>query len=354
VACRSRLHRAAARSGLAFPLALALALAAGCGRERPAAAPAAAVPPPVRVAIAAVRAETSPAAIELFGTVRAVQRATLAARIAGQVEAVPATLGRRVAAGELLVRLAAPELAARAAQARAQQAQVERELARERGLLASGAGTADLVKSLEDRLAQTRAAVAEAETLLDYTVVRAPVAGTIARDLVKPGDFAAPGTPLLLLDGSDALEVEAAIPESLARALAPGGTLPVVLGDGAAPVRAPIRELAAASDSVARTVTARLDLPAGAAAHVGEFVRVGVPGAPASVLLVPRTAVSVMGQMERVIVVTPENRAALRLVKTGALRGDLIEIAAGLEADERVVAAPPAALREGQSLELAP
>jgi multidrug efflux pump subunit AcrA (membrane-fusion protein) len=41
-------------------------------------------------------------------------------------------------------------------------------------------------------------------------------------------------------------------------------------------------------------------------------------------------------------------------VKSGAARGDRLEIVAGLTEGERVVVAPPAGLREGQSLEVLP
>jgi multidrug efflux pump subunit AcrA (membrane-fusion protein) len=41
-------------------------------------------------------------------------------------------------------------------------------------------------------------------------------------------------------------------------------------------------------------------------------------------------------------------------VKSGATRGDRVEILSGLDDGERVVVAPPAALREGQTLELLP
>jgi multidrug efflux pump subunit AcrA (membrane-fusion protein) len=58
--------------------------------------------------------------------------------------------------------------------------------------------------------------------------------------------------------------------------------------------------------------------------------------------------------MERVFVVGPDNRAVLRLVKSGATRADRVEILSGLDDGERVVVAPPAGLREGQTLELLP
>jgi hypothetical protein len=58
--------------------------------------------------------------------------------------------------------------------------------------------------------------------------------------------------------------------------------------------------------------------------------------------------------MERVFVAGEGNRAVLRLVKTGATRDGRVEILAGLAANERVVLAPPAGLREGQPLEVQP
>jgi multidrug efflux pump subunit AcrA (membrane-fusion protein) len=57
--------------------------------------------------------------------------------------------------------------------------------------------------------------------------------------------------------------------------------------------------------------------------------------------------------MERVFVII-EGRAQLRLVRTGAHAGDFVEILAGLDAGEKIVAAPTAALRDGQSLEVRP
>ena len=86
----------------------------------------------------------------------------------------------------------------------------------------------------------------------------------------------------------------------------------------------------------------------------GQFARVQVPGVLVRVLLAPVAAVSRLGQMERIFVVGAGNRAGLRLVKTGAMRGDLIEILTGLDDGERVVLSPPAALREDQPLEIQP
>jgi len=69
---------------------------------------------------------------------------------------------------------------------------------------------------------------------------------------------------------------------------------------------------------------------------------------------VPATALSPLGQMERIFVAGADSRAVLRLVKSGPAHGDRIEILSGLDAGEHVVVDPPAGLREGQSLEILP
>jgi multidrug efflux pump subunit AcrA (membrane-fusion protein) len=49
-----------------------------------------------------------------------------------------------------------------------------------------------------------------------------------------------------------------------------------------------------------------------------------------------------------------DGRAGLRLVKTGAVRGDRVEVLAGLANGDRIIVNPPAGLREGQPLEIRP
>lgn len=336
-----------------FAIGVLLPLALGaCGRP-----PAAQSPgrlPAVRVSVALVQSESAPVLIPISGTVRAVRRAALAAKVAGAVEPPALALGQVVRTGEVLVTIAAAEHTARVAQGRALLTQVERELARERTLAASGAGTPDTVRSLEDRRAQAQAALREAEAVLDYAVVRAPFDGVVARKFVEPGDFAGVGAPLLQLDGRDALEIEIAVPESLAASLTVGSSLAAELPTAGLRFQAKLTELSSAADPTTRTTTAKLAVPPGTAARSGEFVQILVPTPPAAVLLAPANAVSLFGQMERVFVVDENRRATLRIVKTGSRHGERIEIAAGLTAGERVVLAPPATLRDGQPLEISP
>lgn len=335
-------------------LAAALALLAGCAKpDTPPAAVATALPL-AKVRVATVRAENLPTLTEVTGTVRPVQRAQLAAKLMGTIEELPVTLGQRVRTGDLLVKISAGEVAARLVQAQAQHNATRRDLERERGLIAKGASTADTVKSLEDRLAGAQALVREAEVMQSYTAIRAPFDGVIARRLAYAGDLASPGAPLLELEGTTQFEIEAPIPDTLAARLAAGASLAIELPATGATFTGKIAELSSAADAGARSVLAKIAVPSDRPVRSGEFARVLVPGAPVRTLLAPATAVSMLGQMERVFVVGAPNRAELRLVKTGAPRGDRIEIQSGLDDGELIVAAPPATLREGQPLEIQP
>ena len=329
---------------------IALLAAAGCSREAASRAVASAsAPVPVRTA--RVIGSTAPIVTTVSGTIRPVQRAVIAARITGSIVELPVTLGQHVAAGDLLVRLSAAELEARVAQAETQLAQARRELARETTLLASGAAADDSVKNLTERVTMAEAALREAQTNLSYTVLRAPFDGVVAKRPAYGGDLATPGTPLLGLEGETPFEIEVPVPETLARALHPGTSLAVSCDDGS--FAAPVSEISSAADPVDRNVLVKLGVPGSAVVRSGEFARVDVPGSSALMLLAPASAITTFGQMERAFVVTPEGRASLRLVTTGARRGDQVEILAGLDAGEQVIVDPISGMRDGQAVALA-
>lgn len=336
---------------LILPLA-ALALFAGCGRRESAASAAAGLPP-ARVRAATARIEEVPVLIEVTGTVRAVQRALIAAKVMGAVEDLPVVLGQRVKTGDLLAKISAGEISARVLQAQAQLNQARRDLDRERDLLTKNASTSDMVKSLEDRFAMTEAMVREAEVMLGYATVRAPFDGVVARKMASVGDLAAPGQPLLEIEGTNDFQVEAGIPDSLIARLTAGTPLAVEVPAAGAAFTGTLVEVSSTADPFTRTVTVKISVPAGTPVGSGQYARVQAPGAPVRALLAPAASVSTLGQMERVFV-AENGRAVLRLVKTGAARGDRVEILSGLAEGDRVVSNPPAGLQEAQPLEIEP
>lgn len=332
-------------------LAAVALLFAGCSHhDNPAAAPALA---PVNVRTARVEAVALPLTQTLTATVRPLERATLAARVMGSITAADFAVGQTVKAGDLLLTLTAAEVPARLAQARAALAQAEREAAREASLVKQNATAAETALAAEDRRRIAAAAVSEAEALLAYTRITAPFAGTITQKFVNSGDLAAPGTPLLVVEASDQLRAEVQVPEAFAT-LPLGTTVAIQLAPDTAPVSANLVEFSAAADPGTRTRLAKLALPSTSAARSGQFVRVLWPVGDTTALLIPSAALTTLGQMERVFVVSTDSRAQLRLVKSGAVTGDRVAILSGLTAGETVVLAPAATLRDGQPVTLQP
>jgi RND family efflux transporter MFP subunit len=323
-------------------------LLGGCGRRT--AAGAADEWPAVAVRTVVVEHRVEPRSLVLPGTVRPLDRAAVGARVTGEVSALPVVLGQLVAAGDLLVELAAPELESRVAAAEAEWARAVHDWQRESGLLAQQVSTTDTVRRLDLERQAAEARLAEARALAGYRRVTAPFAGTIVARLAQVGDLAIPGRALLELERAGPRQVELEVPESLAGALAPGAQLEVTADAGR--WTGTLVELSGAADTATRGRRAKLDLPDGIGLNSGAFVRVAVPAGEAASLRVPARAVSMLGQMERVFVVA-DGRAVLRLVRTGAWLGeDTREILSGLVVGEQVVVAHDAPLRDGQRVEV--
>jgi RND family efflux transporter MFP subunit len=330
-----------------FSASLALLALAGCGGpsevdERPSLA---------TIEVRAITVES--ASIHhhqpLPGTVHPVEQAAVAAKLMATVEEASFAIGQRVSAGEILVRLRADELDARREQAAAGLARVRRNFERESALLAQGATTAETVRNLEDELRLAEARLAEAETMLTYTVVKAPFDGIITTKNVRRGDLATPGLPLLTLEGDGVLRVHVQVPDSLTL-IEMGDVIP--LDSRGERLHGTLVEWSPAADPASRTRLAKLELPASAPVRSGQYVRVLWPASHESVLWAPRDAVARRGQIDQVFAID-EGTARLRIVKLGLVQPDRVQILAGLEPGESVVLAAPVELRDGQPVTLA-
>jgi RND family efflux transporter MFP subunit len=309
--------------------------------------------PTARVKVLAISEQPARRQNEVTGTIEAVQRSTIAAKITGTIEQLPVELGSLVKSGALLVRISAEEINARLAQAQAQMDQAQRNFAREKRLLEKEASTPQTVKSMEDAYLIAKAAFAEARTMLGYTTITAPFSGVIAMKNVQAGDLATPGSPLLLLENIDKLQIVAQVPETLARQIRRGDRLPVRITSRNLNLEGEVAEIAPSADPISRTTTIKLRIADESSLRPGQYALVVLPGLAVNTLLVPAAAISRYGQMERLFVVH-DGAARLRLVRTGEQYDNRIEILTGLNAGERVVIEGSDRLLDGQPVELVP
>ncbi len=332
-------------------LAAALLLT-GCHRAPEPVASAPALPTlPVR--LATVELQRQVVTEEVMGTVRPRLRASIEAKVSGRIERMAAEAGQRVKKDELVAQLDVREIKARLDQALALRQQAERDLERFANLRQQQAVTQQEYDAVEARHRVAQASVIEAETMLGYARITAPFDGVITRKLAEVGDLAGPGRPLAELEDPTDLRLEADVPEALIARIRLGDRLPIRVAALTNEFEGVVSEIAPAADPNSRTLRVKLDLPATPGLMAGQFGRVAVPVADSQALRVPAPAVVVRGQMELVFVVTNQT-AQLRLVKTGRQYGNELELLAGVEAGERVVAEGAPALLDGQPVTVRP
>lgn len=305
------------------------------------------------VRVQTVESNTYLATEEVVGTVRAKLHAAIEAKVSGRIERMLVAPGQTVKTGELLVQLDAREIQARLDQALTFREQSKRDTERLRGLLANNAISRQEFETMESRSRIAGSSVTETETLLGYTKIVAPFDGVITRKLADVGDLATPGRPLLELDDPKSLRLETDVPEALIARVQLGAKLNVRAAAQDVTIPAVISEIAPAADPASRTFNVKLDLPSNAGLRAGQFARLTVPVGESKALRAPVSSVTERGQMELVFVVV-EQRAQLRLVKTGRRIGDEVELVSGVSAGERVVIDGSGQLLDGQPVEVKP
>lgn len=310
--------------------------------------------PVAQVSVQEVVTESVRSQIEVVGTVHAVEHASIAPRVSGQIVAMPVDLGSLVHKGDLLVKISAGEISAQLLQAQARVEQARRNLAREERLQKQNASTRETVKSLQEQARIAEAAHEEVKTMLEYATITAPFAGIVSRKIASVGDLASPGVALLELENDKVLQVVAQVPEKLILKIHKGDVLPVSVPAAGVTLSGEVAELAPAADPSSRTASVKIDITATAAdLRPGQFARVTLTGSGENSLAISEKAVLSFGQMERVFLVE-DNIARLRLVRTGARYDGQVEILAGLTPGDRVVVNGADKLQDGQPLEVKP
>lgn len=182
---------------------------------------------------------------------------------------------------------------------------------------------------------QAMKAMEEAQIALGYTTVAAPENGEVVRRLVEPGDLAAPGKPLLLLQTRGSLRLEALIPETLIGKVRTGTPLGLKIDALNRVMTGTVEEVVPSADPTTRTILVKVALPDTEDVFPGMFGRLLLPVKERKVVLIPREAVRRIGQLE-VVTAELDGRWQQVFVTTGRRMGDKVEVLSGLEGGETV------------------
>lgn len=344
---------------------------------------------PVPVTLASAHEEQLDALYRASGTVRGRTTAVLTSKTTGYVRSVDVRPGDRVRAGQVLAVLEANDASASVRRARAgfdqsmesrteadsalraaqaalriarsthesvtalrasgsiAQQEYDESDARLRGAIAQEQMAQARLRGAGSRIDQAKAEVGEAQATLDYARITAPFAGQVTERRIDPGNLASPGMPLLVVEQKGELRVETAVDESRVGSVALGDQAIVEIDTLGRPVTGTVGEIVPAVDVASRAFLVKVDLSeATPGLRPGMFARVAFRVGTRSRLVVPTTAVTSIGALDRVFAVDGQ-RLRIRMVTLGERQGPWTEVLSGLGPGDRVVAAPTPAVRDG-------
>jgi HlyD family secretion protein len=358
-----RTHRKAIAAGaLLLSAAVTLAVNAADDKTKPAAAsPAKAA---LTVTATAPQRTTLATAITANGNVAAWQEAIVGAEANGaRLAEVRVNVGDVVRRGQVLATFAPDLLQADLAQSRAAVAEAEATLAdaaanaqRARDLQASGALSAQQINQLltaertaQARLDALRAGVNTQQLRLAQTQVLAPDNGVISARSATVGAVVPAGMELFRLIRQSRLEWRAEVAASELDQIKAGQQVRVTAAGGTS-VLGKVRIVAPTVDAATRNGIVYVDLPQPGAIKAGMFARGEFETGSSAAMTLPQSSVLQRDGFSYVFKLGADNRVAQAKVAVGRRVGDRVEVTSGLEANTRVVASGGGFLSDGDTV----
>jgi membrane fusion protein (multidrug efflux system) len=326
------------------------------------------------VAVIRPDARALQANIDLPGRLEAYYRAPIFARVSGYLKGWSADIGAKVRPGQVIAEIEAPELDQQLLQARADLASQEASaslseatLARRKTLVASNFVSMQEIDERTADLSNKKAAVKAGkanverlEAMTGYKNITAPFDGVVtARDtdvgaLINAGGGSGP--PMFVISDISRLRVYVNVPQTYVPAIRIGAK--AVISVPEYPNRTFSATVEASSQSVdVASGTTRMQLVLDNAG--GELLPGGYAGVRLNLqrdsapLHIPASAVIFNQNGLRVATVGAGDRVVFKTVTIARDLGRDIELASGLSPDDRVIAAPPDGLSDGDQVRVA-
>ena len=348
-----------------------------CSGERQ---PSAQAPQIVRnISLIDVQKRNIPDLLQAVGTVRAEQTSTLAAQMMGNITEIRVHEGDRVQRGQVLAVIDDSQPRAALDRAIAANHASQQQLAAAETDLSLGESTLKRFQMLYDRKSvspqefdevrarqqaalarrdmaradqeQAKAALAQAQTMLSYTTVRSPFDAVVTEKKVDSGALASPGMPLFTVEDVRRYRLEATVNESDLAYVRMGQAAPVLVDALGDRLNGKVVQIVPAADPGSRSFLVKVELPADSRLRSGLFGHAEFARGRRESVLVPRTAIVERGQLQAVFLVDQSKIAALHYITLGRPVKDEVEVLAGLQDGDRLIASPAGLELDGKQIE---
>ena len=281
------------------------------------------------------------------GEIEASREADVAAALGGFVEHVAVDVGDRIKAGGLIAKIDTKMQVAQRELAEVEVSEARRELARLESLGTSVAKSR--IDGAQTRLQRAQAQVRIAQIRATRSIVRAPFSGVISQVSAERGEVAAPGAPIARILQLEPAIVSVAVADRDIAGLQVGDEAFVTTGTQAKPLRGEIERIEPTANLKTRAFRAEVAINEGAEElRPGMIASVEFRGDGATELIViPQDMLVTKLDANGVFIVDDASVARWRPLQLGAIVGEQIVIAGGLEAGAKVVSTGQRGLTDG-------
>lgn len=323
------------------------------------------------VIVTKVKSQTLNTTIPLPGQIKAYETVDVFPKESGFITSMHVDRGSHVKAGEVIVRLSAPELVAQRSQTEAALGAAQSEVLTAKAKLASdettythlrdAAKTAGVVaendlavaehtvaadraqvQAAEENTNATRSRLKSVTQLESYLDIRAPFDGIVTERNLHPGALVGPSTgqgaqPILRIESVGNARLEIAVPEDYATVIREGEQISFSVNSipGRA-FEAPVARISHAINEQTRTMAIELGIRNEPQLLPGMFVTVRWPVRRSSpTLFVPTTAIA--NDLQRTFVIrVKDSKVDWVDVKSGISDGSVVEVFGSLQPDDLV------------------
>lgn len=324
------------------------------------------VPPPASVSTEVAKSESWIPRVNSIGTMTAIQGVDIAPQVGGIVSAIQFESGDRVQKGAELILLDDEVEQADLLNHKATLRGAMLEFTRQQNLQDRGFAAEAKLDDARSSRDSAAAAVQKTRALIEQKTIKAPFSGKLGIKHVEIGQYVSAGMSLVTLQTLDPIWVDFPVPENEISNIKQGQVIEVTVDAFPGETfSGKVETLDARVSKDTRTLVVRGRLGNDDEKLLpGMFANVAVEaGEPATVITVPRTAVSFSLYGDSVYVVKkgdapekpkedgspaePELTADRRFVKVGPTEGDRIAILEGVKEGETVITTGQLKLRPG-------
>jgi len=207
-------------------------------------------------------------------------------------------------------------------------------------------------KSAKARIESARQAGKEIETQLSYATITAPISGWVSQRYQQAGSLVTPGMPILALEGNSGFKVVAQVSEKELSSLKVGQKAWVQIPSLQARLQGTVTALSPNRAMATGAYEATLSLgTTSKGLRAGQFVRVetGQTATQAEIWL-PDSLLHNRGGVQAVFVASASKEALLRWVRIGRREGNQVQILAGIDGQDALIATAQGPLQDGSPI----